>query len=82
MVIKRPTGKIATTLKEVEELMIQPDSVKRKLDGVIDSVPPGKGCEVLDRELTHEYRDENGSENVADSDDDYILLKWGGEGLL
>ena len=77
MVIKQPTGKIATTLKEVEELMIQPDSVKRKLDGVIDSVPPDKGCEVLDRELTHEYRDENDSENFADSDDGYILLKWG-----
>ena len=34
--------------------MIPPDSVKVKLDGVIDSVPPDKGCEVLDGELTHE----------------------------
>ena len=24
------------------------------LDGVVDSVPPDKGCEVLDGELTHE----------------------------
>ena len=39
---------------EVEELMIPPDSVERKLDGVIDSVPPDKGCEVLDGELTYE----------------------------
>ena len=54
MVIKRPTGKIATTLKEVEELMIPPDGVKRKLDRVVNSVPLDKGCEVLDGELTHE----------------------------
>ena len=40
-----------------------------KLDGVVDSVPPGKGCEVLDGELAHEYRDENKRENFADSDD-------------
>ena len=40
----------ATTLKEVEELMISPDGVKRKLNGVVDSVPRYKGCEVLDGE--------------------------------
>ena len=51
--LKRPTGKIATTLKEVEELMIPPDGVTGKLDGVVDSVPPVKGCEVLAGELTH-----------------------------
>ena len=45
---------IQTTLKEVEELMIPPDGVEQKLDGVVDSVPPGKGCKVLDGELTHE----------------------------
>jgi len=33
-VIKLPTGKIATILKEVEELVILPDGVKRKLDTV------------------------------------------------
>ena len=44
--------KIAT-LKEVEELMVPPDGVKRKLGGVIDSVPPDKGCEVHDGELTY-----------------------------
>ena len=27
---------------------------KWKLDGVVNSVPPEKGCEVLDGELTHE----------------------------
>ena len=45
---------MATTLKEVEELMIPPDIVKWKLDGVVDSVPPDKACQVLDGELTHE----------------------------
>ena len=54
MVIECPTGKIATTLKEVEEVMIHPDEGKRKLDGVVDGVPPDKGCEVLDGELAHE----------------------------
>ena len=53
MVIKRPTGKIAKTLKEVEELMTPPDGVKCEFDRVVDSVPPDKGCEVLDGELTH-----------------------------
>ena len=56
------TGKTATTLKEAEQLMIPPDIVKRKLDGVVDSVPPDKGCEVLDGELTHQQWDENNSE--------------------
>ena len=36
------------------ELMIPPDIVKWKLDGVVDSVPPDKACQVLDGELTHE----------------------------
>ena len=43
--------------------MIRPDGVKRKLDGVVDSVPPDKGCGVLNGELTHEQWDENDSEN-------------------
>ena len=54
MVIKWPTGKTAATLKEVEELMILPYGVTRKLNGVVDSVPPDKVCAVLGRELTHE----------------------------
>ena len=33
--------------------MISPHGVKRKLDEVVDSVPPDKGYEVLDGELTH-----------------------------
>ena len=40
-------------MKEVEELMIAPDGVKGKLNGVVDSVPPDKGCEVHNGELNH-----------------------------
>ena len=40
--------------REVEELMMPPDGVEQKFDVVVDSVPPDKGCEVLDWELTHE----------------------------
>ena len=52
--MKWSSWKIATTLKEVVEFMIPPDGAKQKLDGVVDSVPLEKGCEVLDRELTLE----------------------------
>ena len=45
---------MVATLKEVDEMMIPLDGVKRKSDGVVDSVPPDKGCEVLYGELTHE----------------------------
>ena len=45
---------MAATLKGVEELMIPPEGAKQKLDGVVESVPHEKGCEVLDGELTHE----------------------------
>ena len=34
--------------------IIPSDGDKRKLDGVVDSAPLDKGCEVLDGELTHE----------------------------
>ena len=33
--------------------MIPSDGVKRKFYGAVDSVPPGKGCEVLDGELSY-----------------------------
>ena len=69
---------MATTLKELEELMIPSGDVKRKLDGVIDGVPPDKGCEMVDGELTQALWDEYDSENFADSDDGQILRKWGG----
>ena len=54
VLIKWPTRKITIILKEVEELMIPPDAVTQKLDGMVDNVPPDKGCEVLDRKLSHE----------------------------
>ena len=54
---------IATTLKDVEELMIPPDAIKQKLDGMVDSVPPDKSYEVLDGEVTDEEWDENNSDD-------------------
>ena len=59
-----------TTLKKLEEVMIPPDGVKRKLDGVVDNVSPDEGYEVLDGKLTEEEWDENDNETVADSDDE------------
>ena len=59
-----------TTLKKFEEVMIPPDGVKRKLDGVVNNVPPDEGYEVLDGELTKEEWDENEHKTVADSDDE------------
>ena len=50
----------------------------KTLEGVVDSVPPDKGREVLGGELTNEYLDKNDSKNVADSDDDHSLQKKGG----
>ena len=50
--------------------MILPDGVKRKLDGVVDNVPPDEDYEVLDGELSEEEWDENENETVADSDDE------------
>ena len=42
---------------------------------MVDSVPPERGCEMLDGELTHEQRDKNDTKNFADSDGSHILLK-------
>ena len=50
--------------------MIPPDGVKQELDGVVDNLPPDKGYEVLDGELTEEEWNENENETVADSDDE------------
>ena len=58
-----------TTLEKLEEVMIPPDGVKWKLDGVVDNVPPDECYEVLDGKLTEEEWDENEKETVADSDD-------------
>ena len=59
-----------TTLKKLEEVMIPPDGVKQKLDGVVDNVPPDEGNEVLDGGLTEEEWDKNENETVVDSDDE------------
>ena len=34
--------------------MIPPDGVHQKLDRLVDNIPPDKGYEVLDGELTEE----------------------------
>ena len=52
-------------------------SAKRKLDGVVGSVPRDKGYEVLDGEFTHEKWDGNDNEHCPDNDDSHFLLKWG-----
>ena len=58
------------TLKKLEEVMIPPDGVKRKLDAVVDNVPSDKDYEVLDGKLTEEEWDKDETETVADSDDE------------
>ena len=45
---------------------------------MVDSVPPDKGCEVLDGEMYDEEWNQNDNKNVADSDGTQILVKWGG----
>ena len=59
-----------TTLKKLEGVMIPPDGVKRKLDGVVDNVPADEGYEVNDGELTEEEWDKNENKTIADSDDE------------
>ena len=56
-------------LKNLEKVMIPPDGVKRKLDAVVDSIPPDEGKEVDDGDLTdHEWDDRE--VNMASSDED------------
>ena len=47
----------------------------KKLDGVIDSVPPDEGCEVLDGEMDDEEWNKNDNINAAGSDDTHNLIK-------
>ena len=75
VMIKWPTREIPTTLKEIEEVVILTDGVKWKFDGVVDSVPPDEGYEVLDWEMNDEEWDKNDSKHVADSDDTYNMKK-------
>ena len=53
-----------SSLKKLDEMMIPPDGVIRKLVGVVDGVPPDEGMEVLGGELTdEEYASDSGSES-------------------
>lgn len=59
-----------TNLKQLEDKMIPPDGVKRKLDAVVDSIPPDEGEEIDDGELTdHEWNDRE-LLNMASSDEE------------
>ena len=55
-------------------MMLPADGVKRKLDGVVESFPPGGGCEceVCDGEVTVEEWEKHDNENRPDSDDTKI----------
>ena len=58
------------TLKKLEEVMIPPDGVKRKiLDEVIDGIPPDEGCEILDGEYSHHKWDDD--ENLNGNQSEY-----------
>ena len=65
-----------TSLKKLEEAMIPPDGVQRKLDGVVGSVPPDEGCEVPDGELTDEELNPRENENADESGGGETLLKF------
>ena len=49
---------------------------------MVGSVPSDKSYEVLDEELTHEYWDENDSENFTDSEDTHIFAELGGHNKM
>lgn len=57
-----------SSLKKLEELIIPPDSVKRKLNGVTEGVPPDKGEEMLGGEVTDEEWNEG--KNDSESEDE------------
>ena len=45
------------------------------MNGLVDSVAPNEGCEVLGGELSDEEWDKNDNKNFAVTS---ILIKWGG----
>ena len=48
-----------------------------KFDEEAASIPPDEGCEVFDREVTHEKWDKNNNKNATDRDDTHIFIKGG-----
>ena len=63
-------------IKNKKILVTISNGAMQKVDGVVGSGPPAKGCTLLDGELTHEQCGENDSHNFVDNS--LILLKWGG----
>ena len=51
------------TIKNLEEEIIPPVGVKRKLNGVVDGIPPDWGYEILGGEPTYHEWDNDDSEN-------------------
>jgi len=74
VIIESPTGEIPKSPKETEEVMSPKDGVKWKVNGVVDSVPPDEGCEVLGGELSDKEWGKNDNKTVAVT---RILIKWG-----
>ena len=54
VVIKRPYRENHSNSEGSRRVYHPNKWCKGKLDGVVGSVPPDKGCEVVDGELTHE----------------------------
>ena len=46
--------------------MIPPESVQRKLNGVVDGIPPDEGYEILVGESTDDEWDSDESENESE----------------
>ena len=56
------------TIKKLEEEMIPPEGVKRKLNGVADGISPDEEHEILGREPTDDEWDSDDSENESDDE--------------
>ena len=56
------------TIKKLEDKIISQEVVKRKLNGVLDGIPPDEGYEILGGEPT--YNEWDGGESENESDDE------------
>lgn len=57
-------------LKRLEEVMIPPDGVKRKLEGVVEGVPLDEGEELLDGMVDEEVWDEAQNDSESESENE------------
>ena len=56
------------TIKRLEGKMILPTGVKRKLNGIVDSIPPDEGCKILRGEPTDDEWGKDESENESEDE--------------